>query len=64
MADPGFPTGGANPREGCENVLFGNIFAENCMKMREIGLRGGTRPRATPGFATANVARKVLVSVH
>ena len=38
-----FLTGGggsANPREGGKSLLFGKIFAENCMKMTEIGPRG------------------------
>ena len=37
----GFPRGGgANP-----NLLFDNFFAyKNCMKMKEIGLRGSARP--------------------
>ena len=30
VADPGFPRGGAN-------LLFGNFFFENCLKMKEIG---------------------------
>ena len=28
--------GGANPRKVYENLLFGKIFAENCMKIKEI----------------------------
>ena len=27
---------GANPREGDKNLLFGKIFAENCMRTKEI----------------------------
>ena len=34
-----FP-GGANPIDEDVNVLFGNIFTENCMEMKEIR-RGG-----------------------
>ena len=30
-----FPEGDANPREVCANK-FGNIFAENCMKMKKL----------------------------
>ena len=42
VADPGFSRGeGANPKSGCKNLLFGQIFPENCMKMKEIGPRGG-----------------------
>ena len=39
-----FPGRGANPWEANENLLFGKIVAENCMKMKEIGRRGGVRP--------------------
>ena len=40
VADPGFPRrGGANPRVPGKNLLFGKIFAENGMKMKEIGQR-------------------------
>ena len=38
MADPGFsPGGGPTPKLG----LFYKFFAENCMKMKEFGPRGG-----------------------
>ena len=37
VADPGFPIWAGV-------LLFDRIFAENCMKMKEIGLRGGGRP--------------------
>ena len=29
-----------------KNLLFGKIFAENCMKMKEMGPRGDARPWA------------------
>ena len=29
-----------------QKLLFGKIFAENCMKMKEIGLRGTSFPSA------------------
>ena len=32
MADSGFPGGTAKPKGGT-NLLFGKIFAKNCMKM-------------------------------
>ena len=35
-----FSNGGANLWVWGENVLFGKDFVENCMKMKEIGLRG------------------------
>ena len=31
------PDGGANPKSGGASPLFGKCFAENCMKMKEIG---------------------------
>ena len=34
LADPGFPRRG-------KNLLFGKVFAENWMKIKEIGPRGG-----------------------
>ena len=34
-------TGVANPWVWGENLLFGKIFAKNCMKMKEIGPAGG-----------------------
>ena len=33
--------GGGNSWDYGENLLFGKIFVENCMKMIEIGQRGG-----------------------
>ena len=32
----------ANPREECADLLFGNIFTENFMKMKEFGQVGGS----------------------
>ena len=41
VADPGFPKGGgANPQGGDVNLLFGQKFPENCMKMKEFGPGG------------------------
>ena len=37
--------GGANP-QGCANFLFGQTFAENCMKMKDI--RRETLVRSAP----------------
>ena len=59
VADPGFPRGGNNGRSRIsrgnanhwiygKNLLFGKIFAENCMKMKEIGRRRGYVPSDTP----------------
>ena len=33
--------GGRQPQRWAENLLFGHIFPKNCMKMKEIGPRGG-----------------------
>ena len=41
--------GGDNSQSGCANLLIYNFFAENCMKMKEFGLRGGR----VPGSANA-----------
>ena len=35
-----FPKRGANPRGGGTNLLFDNNISENCIKMKETGLRG------------------------
>ena len=32
---------GRQPKRGDANLLFGIIFAENCTKMKKIGLRRG-----------------------
>ena len=38
VADPGFLRGrGANSNGGCEKLLFGQLFPENCMKLKEFG---------------------------
>ena len=34
----------------CSKLLFGQIFAENCMNMKENGLRGGGTSRAPPSL--------------
>ena len=47
VADPGFPQGGANPKGGCEKLLFGQFFPKNCMKLKEFG-PGGARPWCPP----------------
>ena len=44
-----FPDGGrGNPWFWSENLLFGKAFAENCMKMKEIGPKGGGTPLDPP----------------
>ena len=46
VADPGFPKSGGQPQRGA-NLLFIIIFAEYCMKMKEIEVRVG-RESLTP----------------
>ena len=41
---------GANPCVWGKNLLYGKIFATNYMKMKEIGLRTGTRVPRTPAL--------------
>ena len=38
---PSALTGAPNPRERGANPLFGKNFAEKCVKLTEIGPRGG-----------------------
>ena len=46
VANPGYSRrGSANLRLGCASLLFGQIFAKNCTKMKEIG-SGGCVPSA------------------
>ena len=40
VGDPVFPKGSANLRGGCADLLFGNIFDKNCIKVKEFRLRG------------------------
>ena len=39
-----FPEGGANPWDWGKNLLFGKIFAENCMKMKDNQGGGSAHP--------------------
>ena len=49
VADPEFARQGVpTPKVGVENLLFGQIFPENCMKMKEIGPRERARPWCPP----------------
>ena len=41
-----FPDWGRQPQKGGAFILFDQIFAENCMKLKEI------RPRGDPGSAS------------
>ena len=45
VADPGFSPGGASTPKIA--IIF-QIFAKNCMKMKEFGPPGGTRPWRPP----------------
>ena len=36
--------------ERCANLLFGNRFAESCMKMKEVGPRVGTAATVSPSL--------------
>ena len=46
-----FSDGGTSPWIWAKSLLFGKIFAENCMKMKEIALRGGIHPWRSHGPA-------------
>ena len=46
VADPGFPTGA--PTSVVSQSITGQIFAENWMKMKEIGPRQGAHIPSTP----------------
>ena len=41
MADQEFSDGDANPKGGGASLIFGQIYPENCMKMKEIEPGGG-----------------------
>ena len=54
MEDPGFPRGGgAHLQGGGANLLFGQKFPENCMKMKELRPKGGG-PRPWRPLRSAN----------
>ena len=45
VVDIGFPRRGAPTTEvGCANLLFGNIFVENGIRIKEFGPRRGACP--------------------
>ena len=50
VADPGFPGGGGggNPRGDSKKLLLGKVFAENCVKVKEIGSRSGRLSLESP----------------
>ena len=43
-----FPYGGANSQRGWANLLFGQLFAEKCMKMKKFGPGGSASPAPPP----------------
>ena len=58
VADPGFPRqggggGSPTPQFGVKNLSFSKIFAENCMKMKEIGPGACVLAPPSPGSANA-----------
>ena len=58
VADPGFLRGlGAHPQGGGANLLFGQKFSENCMKIKEFVPRGGApgTPLLDPPMPGSNV---------
>ena len=51
---------GANPRDGNANLLFGQMFLEYYMKIKEIRPeREGPRPRVP--FGSANASRDMVM---
>ena len=57
-----FPDWEANPLVWSENLLFGKIFVENCIKMKEIGPRGGAS--LAPPRGSVNVLESQLTIEH
>ena len=57
MADLGFPRGTAIPKEaGGANLLFGTIFSENGLKIKELGLgRACLAPPLPPPHAAPKI---------
>ena len=53
MADPGFPSGGAPT---LKIAMIFQSFAENCMKMKELGPPGGRRTSLVPALGSANAS--------
>ena len=55
VVGPGFTRGAAKATGGGANLLFSIIFVENCMKMKQIGLREGMRVPVPPRSPTENL---------
>ena len=64
VADPGFSPGGGAPTP--KSAIIFQLFAENCMKMKEFGPRGGGGgvPGAPLGSANVFVKLNVLPQKH
>ena len=58
-----FPVGRQSQREG-PNSLFGNFFAENCMKMKKLDSEGGTHPWCPPWSLTHVVSEKYFMFMY
>ena len=48
VADPGFPRWACQLQTWGANLLFGKIFAENCIKWKKFDWEGSYVPRASP----------------
>ena len=60
MADPGFPRWGKSLKGGV-NLLFDKIIAENCMKIKEIGLIGRAH---VPSAARPGPPLRIMVTLE
>ena len=59
VVDTGFQRRGRQPPRWGANLLFGQIFPENCMKIKEFG-PGGRVPGAPPPLRSANASILLL----
>ena len=60
---PSSKGGGANSKGGHEKLLFSQFFSPNCIKMKEIGMRGACVPGALPlGSANAVVNKNIITT--
>ena len=60
VTDPGFPRGSINPKGWGANLVFGQLFPENCRKMKEIGPRGARAPSAPLPSADQSAPLRVI----
>ena len=63
-ADPVVPIEKNNPkgRGLCANLLFGQLFSENCMQLKKIGSRWGTRQKLAANAKIQNMS-EIMKSV-